>query len=97
FIIEKDILVKEDSHIYEIIVVKSGEQKVTDTIFYEIGFYINDNPRLLALEFINKKIKTIKQIIQNINENASEPSTEMLKNMDEKLKKLEEVFLCLQR
>lgn len=97
FIIEKDILVKEDRHIYEIIVAKSGEQKVTDSIFYEIGFYIDDNPRPLTLEFINKKIKTTKQIIQDISERASKPSTKILKDMGEKLKKLEEVLLCLQQ
>lgn len=95
FIIEKDILVKEDDYIYEIIVAKSGEQKVSDPIYYEIGFHIKDNPRPLATEFINKKIKITKKIIRNISENASGSLDKKLKEMDEKLKKLEEVLLCL--
>ncbi|MFW5649532.1 MAG: tRNA (adenine(22)-N(1))-methyltransferase [Candidatus Alkaliphilus sp. MAG34] len=97
FIIERDILVKEDRHIYEIIVAKPGKQEILDPICYEVGFHINSNPRPLAIEFIAKKIKTAKEIIQNISENASESSFEKLKEMKNKLKRFEEVLLCLQR
>ena len=97
FIIKKDILVKEGYHIYEIIVAKPGKQEVTDPIYYEIGFYIDSNPGPLAMEFIDRKIKTTREIMRNIGENASESSAEKLKEMDNRLKKLEEVFLCLQR
>jgi len=95
FVIEKDILVKEDRHIYEIIVAKPGEQEVSDPIYYEIGFHINSNPKPLAIEFIDRKIKITKEIIQNISENASESSIKKLKEMNSKLKRLEEVRLCL--
>ncbi len=97
FIIEKDILVKEDHHIYEIIVAKPGEQVVVDPIYYEIGFHINSNPKPLSIEFIDRKIKTTKEIIQNISENVSESSIKKLKEMNNKLKRFEEVRLCLQR
>lgn len=95
FIIEKDILVKEDHHIYEIIIVKHGFQEVKDPIYYDIGFYINSNPKPLATEFINRKIIATKQVITNISSNASQPSTEKLSEMETRLRKLEEVLLCL--
>lgn len=97
FIIEKDVLVKEDRHIYEIIVAKPGKQGAVDPICYEVGFHINSNPKPLAIEFIDRKIKTIKEIIQDISENASGSSVKKLKEMKNKLNRLEEVFLCLQR
>ena len=97
FIIKKDILVKEGHHIYEIIVAKPGEQRAVDPIYYEVGFYIYNNPGLLAMEFIDRKIKTTEEIIRNIGENISGHSAEKLKDMKKKLKKLEEVYLCLQR
>ena len=96
FAIKNDILVKEGSHVYEIIVAKPGKQKIIDPIYYEIGFYINKNPKSLALEFINKKIKTTKKIIQNINEKSSKPSIKVLKDMENKLRRLE-VYICLQQ
>lgn len=97
FIIKKDILVREGHHIYEIIVAKPGEQRVIDPIYYEVGFYIDNNPRPLAMEFIDRKIKTTGEIIRNIGENISGPSAEKLKEMKKKLKKLEEVYSCLQQ
>ena len=98
FIIEKDILVREGRHIYEIIVAKPEERiKAIDPIYYEVGLYIYNNPRPLAMEFIDRKIKTTREIIRNIGENVSGPSAEKLKGMKKKLKKLEEVYLCLQR
>ncbi len=98
FIIEKDILVKEGRHIYEIIVAKPGEwEKVIDPIYYDVGLYIYNNPRPLAMEFVGRKIKTTREIIRNISKNISGLSAEKLKEMKEKLKKLEEVYSCLQR
>lgn len=95
FTIEKDILVKEDHHIYEIIVATPGIQEVADPIYYEIGFHINSNPKTLAMEFISRKIIATEQVIDNISKNASEPSTEKLEEMGIKLKKLKEVISCL--
>jgi len=95
FTIDKDILVKEDYRIYEIIVAKHGAQEVTHPIYYEIGFHINSNQKSLAVEFINGKIKATKNIIENISNNASESLVEKLKEMDDKLKKLEEILSCL--
>lgn len=95
FIIEKDILIKEDNHIYEIILAKPGKQEVLKEIYYEIGFHIESNPKSLAIEFIDKKIRTTKIIIQSISNNASESSIKKLKEMKNKLKELEEVASCL--
>ncbi len=95
FYIDKDILVKEDHHIYEILVVKHGVQEVEHPINYEIGFHINSNPRPLASEFINEKIRATKQVIENISKNASQPSVEKINEFTMKLKKLEEVASCL--
>jgi len=95
FTIEKDILVKEDYHIYEIIVATHGVQEVTHPIYYEIGFHINSNSKSLSAEFINGKIKATKNIIESISNNASEPLSQKIKEMDAKLKKLEEILSCL--
>ena len=97
FTIKKDILVKEDHHIYEIFVAEHGQQEVENTIYYETGFHIQSNAKDLAEEFILGKIRATKQVIENISQNASETPVEKLREMEIKLKKLEEVLLCLQK
>lgn len=97
FTIVDDILVKEDHRIYEIIVVKHGAEKSIDPIYYDIGFHIMNNPKPLAIEFINRKIREAKNIKENISKNSVNPSIEKLKEMEIKLKKLEEVLICLQK
>lgn len=95
FYIQKDILVKEDHHIYEIIVAKKGVQCVIDPILYETGFHIKSNDKVLAEKFISGKIRATKLVIESISKNAQEPSVQKLKEMNEKLQKLEEVVSCL--
>lgn len=96
FTIKEDLLVKEGRHIYEIIVAKPGRQEVTDEIYYEIGFHLARNPRALAQEFINRKIRTTRKIIENIRERSTGLREERLEELKNRLKRLEEVLLCLQ-
>lgn len=95
FRIVKDILVKEDHRIYEIICVQKGEQRVTKEIFFDIGFYIEENPRELAKEFLEGKINILKNIIDDISKVKAEATKDKLKQCQEKLNSLEEVMLWL--
>ena len=93
--INKDILVKEEHRIYEILSVARGQQEVSSEIQYEIGFYIADNPKELAIEFIEGKIRIIKNIISNIKEIEDEAVKEKLDQSHKRLKALQEVLICL--
>jgi len=95
--INKDILVKEDHRIYEILSVDRGQQEVSNEIQYEIGFYIEDNPKELAIEFIEGKIRIIKNIISNIEEIKDEAIKEKLNQCHLKLNALQEVLTCLKK
>lgn len=95
FKIEKDILVKEDHKIYEILVAKKGKQIVENEIFYDIGFHIGSNPKELAVEFLNNKINKEKRIIQQI-EAANRHTAEKIYNLSKrKLNALQEVLRCI--
>lgn len=95
FKIVKDILVKEDNRIYEIICVKKGKQSVADEIFFEAGFFIEENPRELAIEFIEGKINSLASIVSEIRELEAAAAKAKLKQCEEKLFRLGAVMQCL--
>ncbi|AOY78442.1 hypothetical protein BJL90_17680 [Clostridium formicaceticum] len=97
FRISKDLLVKEDHKIYEIIVVQQGTQIVEEDIYYETGFLLKSNPRDLAEEFIEGKIKTQKEIILQVQNQDSSAAMKKYKACKEKLIKLEEVLAWLKQ
>lgn len=96
FKIEKDLLVKEEHKIYEIIVAKEGKQDIDHEIYFDIGFHIQTNPKELALEFINQKITKESRIIEQIKSADKETTEEIYKVSLEKIKALKEVLACLQ-
>ncbi|SDK39431.1 tRNA (adenine(22)-N(1))-methyltransferase [Natronincola ferrireducens] len=97
FKIQKDLLIKEDFRIYEILVAKKGTQEVKDNIFYEIGFFLKDNPTDLATEFIEGKIKVQQEIINHVKKQQSLSATQKHQQSKDKLKKLEEVLQWLKK
>ncbi|NLM04269.1 MAG: SAM-dependent methyltransferase [Clostridiales bacterium] len=96
FTIQKDVLVKENQRIYEIIVAKRGKQEITDKIYYEIGLFLKSNPRDVAIEFITEKINIKKTIIKNIKNQSEKNALKKYKKSITKLEKLQEVLKWLQ-
>lgn len=97
FKIVKDVLVKEDHRIYEIICAEKGQQEVIQEIQYEIGFYIDENPRDLAIEFVEGRINIYRNIIADIKDIAGERINEKLGHCKQRLEALEEVLICLKK
>ncbi len=97
FKIVKDLLVKEDHRIYEILCVEKGQQEVLKEIQYEIGFYIEENPKNLAIEFVEGKVNIYQSIIGDIKDIEAEHVVEKLKHCKQRLEALEEVLICLER
>ena len=99
FTIEKDLLVKESNRIYEIILtqVNKGKKiKVRDNLMFEIGFHLKSNPKKISREFINRKIRIERQIIQNIEKHSISKESPRYKNCLKKIKKLEGVLEWLE-
>lgn len=92
FAITQDLLVKEDTRIYEIIVVQKGEQVIEDEIYYEIGFHLKSNPKALAEEFLLGKINAQKEIIASVKGQNSPAAMEKHQECIEKVTKLKEVL-----
>lgn len=95
--ITKDVLIKEDHRIYEIICAEEGKQQVSSDIQFEIGFHIEENPRELAIEFIEGKINVVNNIIEDIKDIKVEPIREKLRQCTEKLIHLQEVLSWLKK
>lgn len=68
FVIKKEMLVKEDFRIYEIMVVKYEGIKTSaeDEIYYEVGKGLLKNKNCLIVEFIDKKISEYSKIIKKL-------------------------------
>lgn len=92
FTIKQDLLVKEDTKIYEIIVAEEGKQKVEEEIYYEVGFYLKSNPRALAEEFLLAKMNAQKEIISSVEGQNSTVAVEKHRECIKKLAKLQEVL-----
>jgi len=93
FEIIKDLLVKEDNRIYEIIVAKEGKHIVKDEIYYEIGFHLEMNPKLLAIEFLKKKKVSVNKIISNLVDSSSSDAENKQSEYRRKLLKIEKILL----
>ncbi|KAB3538628.1 SAM-dependent methyltransferase [Alkaliphilus pronyensis] len=91
YTIVEDILVKEDNKIYEILKAKKGNQMVDDEIKYEIGFYIEKNPPILAEEFLNNKLKTLTEISQQLTGKTSKTAKEKYTYCIKRIEKIQEV------
>lgn len=97
FSIQKDLLVKEDHRIYEIIVAEAGQQSVADEIYFEIGFQLKENPSSLAKEFIEKKIASTENILLQLKNNKDAVVQTKFEETQERLRKLQEVLLWLKQ
>ncbi|MCC5910471.1 MAG: SAM-dependent methyltransferase [Clostridiaceae bacterium] len=97
FQIKKDLLVKEDRRIYEILVVEKGEQIVKDEIYYDIGFSLESNPPVLSIEFLEKKIRAEEQIITSVQNQDSPAAKEKYEESVKKLQKLQEVLVWVKK
>ncbi|MEJ8555419.1 tRNA (adenine(22)-N(1))-methyltransferase [Tepidibacter sp. Z1-5] len=93
FIIDKEILVKEDFRIYEIMVVKyvGGEISQEDEIYYEIGKELLKNKDCLILEFIDKKIREYSKIIEKLEGKEGEKIESKIYECKAKIQKLGEL------
>ncbi|KJF26884.1 hypothetical protein TZ02_10895 [Clostridium aceticum] len=97
FKITKDLLVKEDHRIYEIIVAQQGSQAIEEEIYYETGLFLESNPKDLVEEFIEGKIKTQKEIILQVKEQNSPTAMKKHTECEKKLIKLQEVLAWLKQ
>ncbi|MTI66014.1 MAG: SAM-dependent methyltransferase [Firmicutes bacterium] len=64
-------LAKEDNRYYEIIKVQLGKDNIEDPIFLEIGKKLLENKDPLLDSFLAKKLKKIRKILKNIEENGN--------------------------
>ncbi|MTI70905.1 MAG: SAM-dependent methyltransferase [Firmicutes bacterium] len=64
-------LSKEDNRYYEIIKVQLGKDNIEDPIFLEIGKKLLENKDPLLDSFLAKKLKKIRTILKNIEENGN--------------------------
>ncbi|WP_099189194.1 tRNA (adenine(22)-N(1))-methyltransferase [Tepidibacter mesophilus] len=99
FVIEEEILVKEDFRIYEIMVVKYDDREISkeqekeqeEEIYYEVGKGLLRNKDCLLLEFIDKKIKEYYNIIGKLEGKAGEKIESRIYECKSKIQKLEEL------
>lgn len=94
FAIEGESLVKEDRHIYEIIVARPGYQEVSDNIHYEIGLKLIENRDPLFKEFVGIKIKKAQNIINRLKNEKTRNAQKVMEEFSIKLNKYHEVLRC---
>ncbi|WDV44511.1 class I SAM-dependent methyltransferase [Clostridiaceae bacterium M8S5] len=87
--IVKEKLSKENERIYETMLVKHGEMKISDDINFEIGEKLIQQQDELLIPFIDKKLSKISIIMDNIKSNSNE--TVKYKQLQEKHNKILEV------
>lgn len=92
FEIIDEALVKEGNKYYEIIYAKKGKDYVEKEIYYEIGKKLIENQDPLLKEFIEFKINTLEEILNELENVESEKSLERKQELEENLLELKEVI-----
>lgn len=82
-------LSRESDRVYEILLVKHGQDKITDSIYYEIGKKLIEQKDPLLEFFISKKLDKINKILNNIKNNSE--NNEKYKDLQKKYNKILEV------
>lgn len=95
FLIKKEILVKENSHIYEIFIAIHGKMEVADPLFYEIGMCPFSPKDTVAKIFLDKKIEKAQKAIEGLKKSQNEKEREAIKTWQAKKEKLEAIRVCL--
>ncbi|MCC0630086.1 MULTISPECIES: class I SAM-dependent methyltransferase [unclassified Clostridioides] len=90
----KEVLVREDFRIYEIIVAKyTGKNTIIeDEIYYEVGIKLLENKGSLFNDFIEKKIKTYSSIVSNLEGKNGETIDKKREESEVAIKKLENLI-----
>lgn len=89
-----EVLVREDFRIYEIIVAKyTGKNTIIeDEIYFETGIKLLENKDSLFNEFIEKKIKTYRAIVNNLEGKNGEVIDKKREESKTAIKKLENLI-----
>lgn len=92
--IMEEALENEDFRIYEIMTAKyTGKNNIPkDEIYYEVGEKLLKDKNDLFKEFVNKKIKSNKSILNKLEGIESETISEKRKEIEIKIKKLENLL-----
>ncbi len=89
--ITNEKLAKEGDRFYEIIYAEHGYEELKDDIYFEIGLKLIENKDPLVIDFIDKKLRKIEKITENITKNNSVKGKEKYDRLVTKYKKLKEV------
>ncbi len=92
FEIIDEALVKEENKFYEIIYAKKGKAYIEKEIYYEIGQKLIENQDSLLNEFIEFKIKIIKEILEELKNIETEKALNRKKELERELLQLKEVL-----
>lgn len=91
FEIIDEALVKEGNKFYEIIYAKKGKAYIEKEIYYEIGQKLIENQDPLLKEFIEFKIKIIKEILNELENVETEKTLNRKEELESELLQLKEV------
>ncbi|MBC8588364.1 tRNA (adenine(22)-N(1))-methyltransferase [Paratissierella segnis] len=92
FKIIEESLAKEDDKFYEIIYAKKGLDFVDKDIYFEIGKSLIMEKHPLLKEFLQNKIQSVLNIIEDLEETPSEKGRARYEELTEKIKDYKEVL-----
>lgn len=88
-----EILVKEDNHLFQIILARTGKTEKVDNIFYEVGPILYDKNDPLVREHLERLILQYENILSKINlTERTEKTRTKIKQSTEKINRLKEVL-----
>lgn len=84
FIIDDEVLAKEDNKLYTIMVCRKGKAEVNKN-YYDIGIKLIENNDPLLFEYIDKKTKEMEKIIEGTKDINSQTARDKMKECQEKI------------
>lgn len=90
FKIVEEYIETEGDKFYEVIKVETGKMTIEDPLHYEVGPLIVNQDNEKAKNFLAFKLRKYKKIQTSIQKSTSEDKAQLLKELDEKIHKLEE-------